>query len=105
MPRVWGSEPAPTRSGVGGGVDGDVLARKEQGRPGRVGRRSRLARDRASRSGRAGWRAAAAGVARSTHAMISRHFWLVSTMGTHLVLELADDFRPYPQVPTISTEN
>ncbi|NEA36604.1 TetR/AcrR family transcriptional regulator C-terminal domain-containing protein [Streptomyces sp. SID13031] len=32
-----------------------------------------------------GWRAAAAAVAASTHAMISRHFWLVSTMSTHLI--------------------
>lgn len=32
-----------------------------------------------------GWRAAAEGLAVSTHAMIGRHFWLVSTMGTHLV--------------------
>ncbi|MEU4191664.1 TetR/AcrR family transcriptional regulator C-terminal domain-containing protein [Kribbella sp. NPDC026611] len=32
-----------------------------------------------------GWRAAAGAVAASIYAMISRHFWLVPLMGTHLI--------------------
>ncbi|MFD0362469.1 TetR/AcrR family transcriptional regulator [Nocardia sp. GCM10030253] len=32
-----------------------------------------------------GWRAAAAALAHGVHDMVSRHFWLVSTMGTHLI--------------------
>ncbi|MEU6714459.1 TetR/AcrR family transcriptional regulator C-terminal domain-containing protein [Nonomuraea sp. NPDC046802] len=32
-----------------------------------------------------GWRAAAKGLAGGAHAMVSRHFWLITTMTTHLV--------------------
>jgi AcrR family transcriptional regulator len=35
--------------------------------------------------GQIGWRAAAAALASGAHAMISRHFWLVTTMTTHLI--------------------
>jgi AcrR family transcriptional regulator len=35
--------------------------------------------------GEIGWRAAAAALAGGAHAMISRHFWLVPAMSTHLI--------------------
>ncbi|MFI0424167.1 TetR/AcrR family transcriptional regulator [Spongiactinospora sp. 9N601] len=35
--------------------------------------------------GRDGWRRAAASLARGTHAMVVRHFWLIPAMSTHLI--------------------